>query len=218
MKVKLQTNPDQLIIYRGKTSTILFIVLMAVACLGFGVLFIYVGLQEARSAFLVFGGVFGLAALFILAGLPKLLAKINKENGAVVLMATKQGLWITHLLGMEAVSYQWSDIARISLTKKLVTVDHDESQWSWNRLLIYLREGSVRKNTKGFVERFKSQLSTSPKGENLIFLGFPKEQMYFIRDQLIQLSSKAFEISVYEAIKFNYKKKTEEFQKNINNA
>lgn len=213
MRVNLRSDQNQLVIYREKIGTALFASLMMSACIVLGILFIYFAMaQKEATAFSIFGAIFLILGLLGATGLPKFLARLKKEDGAVMLVANKAGLSVAPLLNMKSASYSWNVIARILLTKKLIVVDSDEKGFSWNQMIVYLRTDPFR-NKMGLIERSKEQLSVNPKGENVFYIGFPKGRMAFVRDELIQFCPNDCEIGIYEKIYFNYKTKTEEFQK-----
>lgn len=215
MRVSLRSDQDQLVIYREKVGVILFVFLMAVACIVLGCLFIYFAMaQREATAFLIFGGIFLIVGLLMVTSLPKFLARLKKEDGAVTLVANKAGLSVAPLLNMKSASYSWNAIARILLTKKLIAVDSGEKGFSWNQMIVYLRTDPFR-NKMGLIERSKAQLSVNPKGENVFYIGFPKGRIAFVRDELIRFCPNDCEIGIYEKIYFNYKIKTEEFQKAV---
>ncbi|HRC70838.1 MAG TPA: hypothetical protein PLS42_14430 [Candidatus Competibacter denitrificans] len=215
MRVSLRSDQDQLVIYREKIGTALFASLMMSACIVLGILFIYFAMaQKEATAFSIFGAIFLILGLLGATGLPKFLARLKKDDGAILLVANKAGLSVTPLLNMKTMSYEWNTITQIYLTKKLVTVDIDEKALSWNQMIIYLRAGAFRKKIS-LTERGKAQLSVAPKGENVFYIGFPKGRMAFVRDELIRFCPNDCEIGIYEKIYFNYKTKTEEFQKAV---
>lgn len=212
MRISLRSSRDNLVIYREKIGAALFSSLMMAACIVLGVLFIYFSMaQNEATVFLIFGAIFLILGLLGAAGLPKFLARLNKEDGAVMLVANKVSLSVIPLLNMKAVSYEWSTITRILLTKKLITVDIEGKAFSWNQMIIYLRGGIFNKKVS-LIERGKTWLAVTPKGESIFFIAFPKGKIALVRDEMIRFCPNDCEIRIHEKIYFNYKNKTEEFQ------
>lgn len=126
--------------------------------------------------------------------LPRFLARIKKENGAVILIANKKGLSIAPQVEgysfYERATYSWDRIEKILCTRKSFAV---EDNLGWDLMIFYLRDDPERKNKK-LLER---DIWVKNK-EEISLPKFSKEKTNFIINELSRLSC--------EKVKFLYKK------------
>lgn len=195
MKINLRSNQNSLIIYQEKAEAFRYAIKITVFFIGTGFLCFWVGVDvflenitEKEHKVIIFPLVLG--NMFLVFGipmaicLPGLLAKLKKDNGAVILIANKEGLSITtpvevSLSFNERISYYtWNNIEKILLTRKAST-DH----LGWDLMIIYLRDDPERKN-KSLLERDIWR----KKKEKIYLPGFSNEQMDLVRTDLSQLS------------------------------
>lgn len=209
MKIKIRSNEDHLIIYREKFGVIVYIILAAIACLSFGVLFYYIGHSEDLLAFVVFGIFSFVMGLLILLGLPKYYSRLKNEHGASLLVASTKGLSITPILNAPMpYHYEWESFEKIIITHKYIEKRLGESYTSQNLMLVFLlnsKRGSIN-----FVEYTKRQISYSPKGNYYMSVPLPNIDLNTIKEKLDEFSESQTPLTICKCVEFNYKEKLEE--------
>jgi hypothetical protein len=136
---------------------------------------------------------------------------MENQSGAVLLSANREGLSIAPILNMTPVKYAWADIARILLTKRLITKELGEKGFSWNQAIVYYRHGNLNEDLH-LLKRWKNQVWKSPKGYNISIVDIPREDINKIKEALNRLSSNNTEISSLSSVHFDYVENTERFQ------
>jgi len=209
MKIKIRSNADNLIIYREKIGVAVYVILAAITCLSFGVLFFYIGRNEDLIAFVVFGIFSFVMGLLILLGLPKYYGRLKTENGASLLVANNKGLLITPILNAPTpYHYEWELLEKIIITRNYIEKRIGESYTSQNLMLVYLlnsKRGSIN-----FVEYTKRQISYSPKGNYYMSVPLPNIDLNTIKEKLDKFSDSQIPLTICNCVEFNYKEKLEE--------
>ena len=209
MKLKIRFNEDHLIIYREKIGVVVYIILAAIACLSFGVLFYYIGNDEELFAFVVFGIFSFVMGLLILLGLPNFYGRLKNEHGTSLLVASKNGLSITPILNASTpYLYEWGLLEKIVITRKFVEKRLGESYTSQNLMLVFLLNS--KRSSINFVEYTKRQISYSPKGNYYMSVPLPNIDLNTIKEKLDELSESQTPLTVCNCVEFNYKEKLEE--------
>jgi len=201
MKIKTRLGNEQLVVYREKAGVLLFTIAMTGFCIAFGVTFMFVG--QAHVFMQIFGGFFTVAGVLLFAGLPKYYRKMQREGGAILLSASRDGLTLAPVLNMTPTSYPWSDIERIVLTKKLTTKDAGERGSASNQAIVYFRRGGQQDNIR-LLQRSRSQIWKSPQGHNVCVVDMPKESIDQIKEGLSRFAAKGCEVHAYSKIILDY--------------
>ena len=207
MKVKARYDDEQLLIYREKSSVIAVGILMCIFCSGFGAVFTYLAGEDVFPK--VFGSIFILFGVLLLVTLPKFYKKMSDEQGAVLLLANKDGLALAPLLNMPLHRYDWQDISRVVLAKKLVTKSLGEKEYCWNLAIVYFRAGIAEDNLN-LIERSSKQVWRSPQGDNVSVVDIPKDDMATIEQALTKFARQNSDVSSCTRVLFDYIDDTEE--------
>ena len=182
MKIKTRLGNEQLVVYREKAGVLLFTIAMTGFCIAFGVTFMFVG--QAHVFMQIFGGFFTVAGVLLFAGLPKYYRKMQREGGAILLSASRDGLTLAPVLNMTPTSYPWSDSAS-------------------NQAIVYFRRGGQQDNIR-LLQRSRSQIWKSPQGHNVCVVDMPKESIDQIKEGLSRFAAKGCEVHAYSKIILDY--------------
>lgn len=197
-----------MVVYREPTGVLLFTIAIAICCLVFGVTFVIVG--KAHVFMQIIGGLFAIAGVLMVVGLPKFYRKMQREGGAILLRADPHGLTLAPVLNMEAARYPWSDIERIVLTNKLITRETGERGYASNQAIVYFRRGGQQDDIK-LLQRSRSQIWKSPKGRNVCIVDLPKQGSEQIKAALGRFAAKTSEVLAYSGVTFDYVNDDERF-------
>ena len=211
MKLKIRITDDQLVIYREKIGVVIYVVMAAVLCIVFGLVFFYVGYDEDLLAFVAFG-IFSFAmGILILLGLPTYYKRLRSESGALLLIASNEGLSISPMLNAPTrYHYDWDVFEKIVLTNRYVEKSVGERGSSRNLMFIFLRNnggGSIP-----FFEYIPRQIVASPEGNYYMSVPFPDNELDNIKKALDKFSNKKIPIITSDCVEFNFTKKMEKIE------
>ncbi len=212
MKLKARGyHTGELILYRDKYGVIAYALALALACLGFGLGFIY--LAEGKVVMQIFGGFFALVGVLLLAGLPRYGRRLRSDDGAVLLRASREGLALAPVLNMAPVHYDWPAIERIVLTGKLVTRQYSETGYSWNQLLVFFRTDTdtTASQWADILDNSRRQRFLAPSGQRVSILDFPKRERARIANTLRTFAPQQVDIQTCKRVEFDYKANRERF-------
>ena len=209
MKLKIRIADDRLVIYREKIGVIVYVVLAAVLCIAFGLVFFYIGYDEDLLAFVVFGIFSFTMGILILLGLPKYYKRLRNESAAVLLIASNEGLSISPMLNAPTrYDYDWDLFEKIVLTNQYIEISLGEKSLSRNLMFIFLRNnsgGSIR-----FFEYTQRQIAASPEGNYYMSVPFPENELDNIKEAFDKFSNNKIPIIMSDCVEFNFTKKMEE--------
>ncbi|KAF0813507.1 hypothetical protein IGB42_01858 [Andreprevotia sp. IGB-42] len=212
MKISLLADQNQLLLYRDKQGVLLYTLLLAMVCLGFGAAFVLL----PSKGWLIAGAdeqwvLPAVGLLFLLPGAWALRArwqlhrKMADQPGYVLLQAGAAGLVMTPALNAQATTCSWAHIARIVVTDAFNSLDGDECGYSGSRVLIYLREDSPAAQL-GLVEHANRQLSRSLTGELLAAVPCAAGLRAQIVAGLQQFAPAGIPIASCQCVLFDYRK------------
>jgi hypothetical protein len=215
MSLKLRSTKDLFIIYQEKTLAIFQILFGSLLTISIGIGAIY--LETGNGYFpIIFGIIFISVGFLGIVQLFKTYGKLEKEAGFIHLKAESNNLSLAPFVGSRIVSYQWKEIAKIILTKRLVSIDTDESSYCRNQIIFYFKPNCFNKSEsviKKIWEFSKYHIQESPSRHCLIcFVAFPKNQAENVRNELMRFAPESIDISVYNTVTLDYKKKNETFE------
>lgn len=212
MKLKARGyHTGELILYREKYGVIAYALALALVCLGFGVVFIY--LADGNLFMQIFGGFFALIGVLLLSSLPRCGRRLQSDDGAVLLRASREGLALAPVLNMAPVHYDWQAIERIVLTGKLVTRQYSETGYSWNQLLVFFRTDTdtAASPWADILDNSRRQRFLTPSGQDVSTVDFPKRERARIANALRTLAPQQVDIQTCKRVEFDYKDTHERF-------
>lgn len=207
MKTRIRYGEARVEVYREKTWVVLYSLFLAVCCMAFGAVFFLLG--KSGRTFYFFSIFFLVAGIAVLVLLPEYYGRMNREYGAVLMSADREGISLSPLLNMKAVRHAWQDIERIALTRKFVTRQHSEKGYDWNQAVVFFRKGTGEPD---LLERSRSQIWKTPSGLDATKVPIPKEEMNRLAETLESFSSGRVEASVFGRVEFDYMKISEIFE------
>ena len=194
-----------------KTFLNIFLKLIFVCTLAslLGLGFVKVGTKNNDILFEYFGYLLILICIFCLVAMPY---KSLKRKGRDILRANYKGLTIfKDTVGVKKMFYAWEDVLMILLTKKLLTKHENGKGWSWNDLIIFIKN---REDIESFgpVDIAQNYIGESPEGGKFIHLSFNKKDIDITLKYLKEFSGNKFEINHYKELVFDYENKKIEYK------
>jgi len=201
-------DDGEIAVYRTKWSAFLFIGLMTLGLLGFGIGFI--ALSSKAPAFAWFGGIFFLAGLWFLFLLPRAMSSVANKPGVLNWSATKDGIRICGA-GMrlstkgieEGDFYPWSEVNKVVLASKWHTIDSGEKNYTWNKVLLFLKP--ERYTSDSLIERSRHQRANAPDGSIVVAASFPKGEAQSIKVELQQVCPSNVNVIATDKIQFDWR-------------
>jgi len=206
MRMLVKQSAHNISIYQKLSSVLWIGAAASVFCIGFGVGFIT--LVPASLYPHLFGAIFIIAGILILAGLPKYYSKMKNNIGAIIFEADENGIAESLPFSTFPNKYPWTSIEKIILTSKYVEngLDSDGASYSWNSMLIYFKATNDKLN---FIQRGQKKISRTPKGYDFIAITIPKNKLKDIKEKLMSLSKNTVSVISCQKVEFHYGKDTE---------
>jgi len=103
--------------------------------------------------------------------------------------------------------YEWSEIAKVLLTNRLIHYSWGDRNTSWFVIIVYFKKRSAL----GFWRRTRKGIERSPEGFDVTYVEFPKQDMNLIEEAIARLSSRKVPVASFNEIGFRYGKRTEDY-------
>ncbi len=197
MKAKLALDDDQLVIYVDKPRAYLEQGLLSVALIAAGSLVCY--LADGERFLYVFGGFWIFCGLLLSTNVIYIHRNYKDQEVAAFLTVNHNSLTISADFQLPKTTYNWSDITKIILAKKLHVESIDGTGYSWHQVVIYfqadMKIGLLQRNMLGIGKSANGYLYTTVK--------YPKNNASIVLNALHRFSEGRVDISLYDKVDIN---------------
>lgn len=208
MAIKTRTTDEQLVIYRQTSSELFILIMFIVSFIGFGSTFLYV--SDRNTFVIIVCTLFIGVGLLLIITIPSYYKRMQRDGGAVIFRADKEGLDITTAINRAPVRYNWSEILKIILTEKLIYRYESETSHSYNIIIVYFLPSTH--GNYGILEANRKTIGLTPGGHTASSVLYPKNYQEIIENKLRKLSNNSVEVKSYADVLFDYKDKIEMYE------
>lgn len=210
MKLGLRREGDDVVVYREKWGVLALGIVLGGVLTGFAAWFYTKGARDAPMLFVApFCLAFGGAGLAILARLPIDARRWFAEDGAILLRADAAGVDIAHLPGSNRKHFPWSSIAEIALVGTLKSIEHGETNYNWNALVVFLQSREAA--GASWLALAKLGLSRTAEGRVYLFVSYPRKKADETNAALRVIAPSAVGVSRYKTVIADHKKGVDEY-------